>query len=139
MSGVLCVLAGSGYGDDLTLVSDGILITGSGIQTAAYRVSSDRNAYFGENGSFTVKNQWCPDSGTPGNYEARATVTLGDTPTGSAVDSWLSLASDVTWTIVDNTADAVTPSSGFLVELRRAGSSRILASANITLSAERTA
>lgn len=43
--------------------------------------------------------QWLTGAGVSGDYEVYATVTSGVTPTGSAVNTWLSLASNVQWDV----------------------------------------
>jgi hypothetical protein len=70
-------------------------------------------------------------------WEIRLTVSSGSSPTGSAVDSWISLSSNASWTLFRNssTQGAGTSSGVWLVEIRGATDHVVRDSASYTMSA----
>jgi len=74
-------IKGGGSTNALTITTAGIISGGSVL-----------DVYFSDN--------WCAYSAAPGNwYQVYVTVTSGTTPYGSALDTWLDLSSDRSWTI----------------------------------------
>src|SRR5262249_30066930 len=71
-------------------------------------------------------------AGSPGDYEIRATLVDGATPTsGAALGSWLSLSTDRTWVLARTTVGAV--NCRLLIEIRDAATDVFLASGIIML------
>jgi len=68
------------------------------------------------------------------DYEVRITVTNGATPAGSAVGTWLQLNVDRNWILTCACNSSVcNQSSDFTMEIRRVGTTTVLASATMTL------
>lgn len=103
--------------------------------TAGYRLASDGIAYRRNvSGSYVaIASQWMT-SGAVADYESRATLVSGSTPTGT-FGSWQALSSARTWEI--STSSGIV-TSVFTVEIRLASSGVVLDSATISLEAEST-
>lgn len=136
MSGIHMALLGAG--GDNTVIS----ITNQTISAyvfppntaeAGYRLGADGKVYSYINGVFTELETWCTPTSRASNYEARVTVNSGSTPTGS-VGSWVALSSTRDWTISETTS-GVNNVSNFTVEIRRTGTTTVLDSATIDLTA----
>lgn len=74
-------------------------------------------------------------SGAAADYDVRATLNSGDTPGGSAVDTWLNLGTERTWNLITN---ATSPAfaeltAELLIEIRPAGGGATLSSAIVSL------
>jgi len=82
-------------------------------------------------GTLNLVDWITPVSKAPGAYEVRATLSLGDTPTGT-LGSWVALSSTRTWSLTQ-TGPGV-KSCELFIEIRLG--LVILDSATITLSAE---
>jgi len=76
---------------------------------------------------------WITPKVNMANYECRATVQSGSTPTGSATATWLALSSSRFWQILQSGVG--TNASELLVEIRRVLDGAVVASATITLTA----
>ena len=137
MTGVLCMMVGAGQDNNITLQAVNVVATDSAASNASFRLAADRLSYEGENGAFVSGFQWCATAGAPANYEARVTLDSGTSPSGSAVGSWVSLATDATWTVNDPTSDGTPIACSLTLDVRRAGGSIILATSSVSLSAER--
>lgn len=72
--------------------------------------------------------------GSSGDYEVRATLLSGTTPSGSAIGTWLTTSSDRTWSVSSVVGGAVF--STLLIELRDIATNTIQASATFTIQAE---
>jgi hypothetical protein len=96
-------LLGSGGGPNIQLNTPvTVSYTSGGVfgAYAGYRVDSDAFVYTAANftGVYSQQEQWDSDPTTVGNYEVQASkVGFGDTPSGSALNSWLPLSSDQAW------------------------------------------
>ena len=108
---------------------------GGGNASASWRIDSDGYMYEGYNGTYFATNQWTADA--VANYEVRATVDTGSTPTGSATATWLACSSDRDWTVTDTTFDELVKSSNLTIEVRDAATATVRATCYIDLYAER--
>lgn len=108
---------------------------------AHYRLGADGLVYLTSADALVqvgAGSEWMfpPSTGDASGYEARATLTGGDVLDAGTVGSWVNLGTDQTWT--QSMAIVGSESSTVLIEIRRAGSSDVLDSATITLTAELT-
>lgn len=101
--------------------------TGATSVTASYTLDSDGKVY--KNASAELET-WLI-SGAAADFEARATLQNGSTPTSGTMDTWLALSSDRTWSLT--AAAGVSDGCQFLIEIRRASDGVILDSASIQL------
>lgn len=108
--------------------------TGGGrAATTGYRLTSGGQAEGLTNTTWSNFEQWCTPTSAASNYEVLATVTIGSLSSGTA-GSWLPLSSTQTWT---RTASIGTNEvCEFTVQIRKVGTTTVLASATITLEAD---
>lgn len=66
--------------------------------TASISVKAD-GTIVGTGNSSSFTHNWINGSFNPADYEVMLTVVSGTTPSGATVGSWLSLASDRTWSL----------------------------------------
>lgn len=66
------------------------------------------------------------------DYEIRATRTSGTAPSGSALDTWLSLSAERSWTMVSSVVNW-SKSCTLTIEIRRAGIPTVLTSGTYTI------
>lgn len=130
------IAGGGGGGGNVTLNGATVSEFGTAVQTTQYRISNDGFVYHGDNGTYTSKYRWTADP--VASYEARVTLTAGDSPSGSAVGSWLALSTTCTWSSVDAVADGSSVYCTLTVEIRNATSLAVVATATVTIIAERT-
>jgi hypothetical protein len=100
---------------------------------AGYRLNSNGDVESINNAFPITLGQWCTPTSAAGNYEARVTVTFGTLTSGSA-GVWLALSSTRTWELEQSAQGFV--QCIFTVEIRRIGTTTVLDSASIELSAE---
>lgn len=140
MSGAVLSLIGAGGGASavtITLSAQSIFAFNSfGTASAAYQLKSDGTANYSQNGGgYIFLENWCVPGAQATNYECYVTVVAGALSVGSAAtDTWLALSSSRVWQVSRPTLgvnDAI-----INIGIRRAGTSTILASADITLEAE---
>jgi hypothetical protein len=137
MTGIMQAIIGSLGGDQITLFGVAVSSIGLGSQTATYTLESDGDIVRATTplGSADIGDWIIPKASAPGTYEVRATLNSG-TLTSGTTESWLALTSNRSWTltrIIVGAADTV----DLTIEIRR-GSGSVLASATVTLDAERT-
>lgn len=84
-------------------------------------------------GSPTNLEQWCTPTSQATNYEAKVTVTSGSL-NGGTTGSWVDLATTSSWYIQNSTSRS-TVSCTFTVEIRRKGTTVVVDTATIQLSA----
>lgn len=140
VSGAVLSLLGTGGGASavtITLNSQYIYALNSfGTASADYRLNTNGNAEASENGgAYGVLEAWCIPAAQAINYECYASLVSGSLSSGT-LDTWLPLSSSRTWNVTQATL-------GFReaiinIGIRRVGTSTILASADITLTAERS-
>lgn len=105
---------------------------------AGWQIASDGTVRTREGGSYVTRETWLL-VGAASDYEVRATVASGDTPSGSATGSWLGCGTTCEWVLADTTIDEVALEGVLTIELRRAGGTgAILDTATIDLYSERT-
>jgi hypothetical protein len=141
MSGIHAMLISGGGGavggsGSVTLNNETVDSQNSGADaTASWRIDSDGPIYVGYNGTYLQSYTWTTDA--VANYEVRAVVIGGSTPTGSAISTWLSCSSDRDWTVTDTTFDELIKQSSLTIEVRDAATLTVRASCQVDLYAER--
>lgn len=104
--------------------------------TAHYELQSDGDVERSgaTHGSTTDAGDWVsPKTAAGANYECRVTVNSG-TLTSGTEDTWLALSSTRTWSVT--TSGAGTNNVNMTVEIRHAGTTAVLDSATIDMTAE---
>lgn len=136
MSILLAAFAAMG-GDRISLSGVAVSSVGSGSQTATYTLESDGDVVTATTplGSSDIGDWIDPKANAPSDYEVRATLNSG-TLTSGTTGSWLALTSNRTWTLGRVTV-GVADQVELTIEIRK-GSGATLASATVTLDAERT-
>jgi len=113
-------------------------ITGSSV-TAVFTLYSDGLAQGIGTSIVDYTPEWASNQpNTVGSdYECKATQVSGDAVSGDTLGTWLSLLGSRSWSLSANAPAGTTDSkSGVIfVEIRRAGTTQVLASANITIQA----
>lgn len=115
---------------------------------ASFRLSSDKGVYFGEDHSYDLVNfftiwngpyaYWCAAGGTPGDYEARATVIDGSLDAGSAAaGAWLNLGTTRDWKMASYAITSMPVYGSILLEIRKASTGRVVKTATITFNMAR--
>lgn len=135
MSILLAAFAAMG-GDKITLSGVAVSSVGAGSQTATYTLESDGDVVTATTGGGSVDaGDWIdPKANAPSDYEVQATLNAG-TLTSGTTGSWLALTSNRSWTLTQVTVGAATQVD-LTIEIRK-GSGATLASATVTLDAER--
>jgi hypothetical protein len=138
MSGAFLNLIGAGGGASavtITLSTQFFYALNTGAPaSAAFRLNTNGNAEYSENGgAYSVQEAWCVPAAQAVNYECYASLVTG-TATGT-FDTWLALTASRTWTVTQATIGVT--DTIINVGIRRVGNATILASADISLSAER--
>lgn len=83
----------------------------------------------------TTLEQWCTPTSQAANYEARVTETSGTLSGGSGINTWLALSSTRNWYVEEFTSGNIN-TCVFTVEIRKIGTTTVLDSATITLTAQ---
>lgn len=135
MSILLAAFAAMG-GDRISLSGVAVSSVGSGSQTATYTLESDGDVVTATTpGGSVDAGDWIdPRASAPSDYEVRATLNFGTLSSGTT-GSWLALSTSRSWTlqqIIVGVADQVE----LTIEIRK-GAGAALASATVTLDAER--
>ena len=136
MSILLAAFAAMG-GDRISLSGVAVSSVGSGSQTATYTLESDGDVVTATTpgGSIDAGDWIDPKANAPSDYEVRATLNSG-TLTSGTTGSWLALTSNRSWTLTQVTVGVATQVD-LTIEIRK-GSGATLASATVTLDAQRT-
>lgn len=103
--------------------------------TAGYALNASGAVEKTEGTSTTTLETWLL-SGSAGDYQVRATLLSGDTPSGT-FGTWQTLSSTRTWSLQDVVADATVLSAIFTVEIRLTSSGVVLDTATIELTSEK--
>lgn len=119
-----------------TLNNASYLASGTTVTTCSFRVDSDGSVYTNETGSFAVDYTWLTGGGVAADYDVRWTSTSGSLSTGSEA-TWESLAADRTYSVVDSVADLNSVTCTGTVEIRDADTLAVLATATVTIEADR--
>lgn len=139
MTGVLCVMAGASGGPLIQLLTPVSVFYASGglfQAVASYRVANDAFIYTAANfnGVYSVQEQWDSIPSTVGNYEVRATLVSGNTPTGSALGSWLVLSTTRDWTLTASPGNVLVCT--LTIEIRDTATSTVRATATVNFTAD---
>jgi hypothetical protein len=134
---ILLAAFGAIGGDRISLSGVAVSSVGAGTQTATYTLESDGDVMSATTGGGSVdQGDWIdPKANAPSDYEVQATLVSGTLSTGTT-GSWLALSSNRSWTLQRVTVGAATQVT-LTIEIRK-GSGAVLASATVTLDAERT-
>lgn len=108
---------------------------GGGGRTATFRLGTDGYVYNGDNGVYTVQYQWKQNANASSGYEAFAAIALGSV--SGTTGSWVSLGSNVDWTVTDISADGDAKVATLAVSIRNASTLEVLASETIEFLADR--
>ena len=139
MSILLAAFAAMG-GDRIGLSGVSVVSIGSGGQTATYTLESDGDVVTATTSGGSVDaGDWIdPKASAPSDYEVQATLNAGTLTFGSsATGSWLALTSNRSWSVTQIVNSGSSNAADLTIEIRK-GSGATLASANVTLEAERT-
>lgn len=138
MSGFLAATVtavGGGGAAKATLTNGTYTAEDTGTASAALRIGNDGLVYSGMNGTFSSEYAW---TGEPaGNFEVRADVNSGSSPTGASLATWLNAGTTRTWTL-SNAVVGTTKYSNLAVQVRIAANGAVIASCTVELYAERT-
>lgn len=119
------------------MLSDAVYSTDAEV---SYRLAStgEEQSYEGDGGTHADIGDWLLE-GSNSDYECRLTVNSGDNPTGSSLATWLALSTTRTWTLSDTSEGDGAESNDCTIEIRDQASGDVLASKNLTMSADRQA
>ena len=133
---ILLAAFGAIGGDKISLSGVAAVSVGSGSQTATYTLESDGDVVRVTTtlGSADIGDWISPKASAPSDYEVRATLNSG-TLTSGTTGSWLALSSNRSWTLTRATVGAA-DQVNLTIEIRK-GAGATLASATVTLDAER--
>lgn len=137
MSGIHMALLGSGSGDTIFLATEYVQVMSGGSSTAVagYRLLSNGMVQVTSGATYVNLYAWCTPGSSASGYEALATVTSGGLSSGTA-GTWLSLGTNREWT-----REAPPPQFQqcvFTLQIRKIGTTAVLATATITLEADAT-
>ena len=134
---ILLAAFGAMGGDKISLSGVSVSSVGAGTQTATYTLESDGDVMSATtDGGSVDQGDWIsPKASAPSDYEVQATLNAG-TLTSGTTGSWLALSSNRSWTLGRVTVGVATQVT-LTIEIRK-GSGAVLASATVTLDAERT-
>ena len=104
--------------------------------TATYTVNTSGIVQKTEGGSTTTLETWL-QVGASSAYEVRATLLSGDTPTGSALASWLALSTTRAWTLTDAVNDGIALTCTLTIEIRDVATGVVQDSCTVTITSER--
>lgn len=137
MSILLAAFAAMG-GDRISLSGVAVSSVGAGAQTATYTLESDGDVVTATTplGSSDIGDWIDPKANAPSDYEVRATLNSGTLSSGTT-GSWLALTSNRSWSVAQFVNSGSSNAADLTIEIRK-GSGATLASANVTLEAERT-
>lgn len=79
-----------------------------------------------------LADTWLDPAADPADYECMAAVTSGSTPSGSPLNAWINCSASPQWTI---SASAYGKNTSLAIRFRHVGTSTILATTNVALSA----
>jgi hypothetical protein len=124
------------FGDQITISNVNIdsTVVDPGTAIARYELQSDGDIERTVSSTTSDIGDWITPKINMANYEVRATLNSGDTPSGSALNSWLSLGTTRNWALIESGAGS-SSSCSLNVEIRRASDGTVLDSATISMSA----
>lgn len=102
--------------------------------TATISYNTDRTV---KNQASTTLENWLLAGYATSNYQIRATVQSGSTPTGDLTNSWLGLSANRSWSVSESGGVAGSTTTTLLIEIRDAAAPNTLrGSATVTLTAD---
>jgi hypothetical protein len=130
----LLTVAGGGGGGSVNISDHTLNKIGNGSSTAVASISYNSSGTTTSHTGATLET-WLV-SGAAGDFEIRATLQSGSTPSTGTMDTWQALSTSRAWTLDILIGD--TDTSTFLIEIRDATSLAVLDSASITLKGNNT-
>lgn len=122
---------GGGSSGSVSITDQEIFENQIGTATATYIIDNDGRV---KDGNSAILESWLI-SGTNSSYEVRATVVSGTLTSGST-GSWLSCASDASWSLVNSLQNNSVKTCVLTIEIRLASTGVVQDSATVTLFAE---
>lgn len=110
-------------------------VTYTGGSPAEFYLNSDGNRYTRSSSTLTNRGEWLSVPAFVGNYECRATLISG-TLTSGTTGAWQSLSTTRVWTRGTSAGNFQTCS--FTIEIRKSATAEVVATATITLTADRS-
>lgn len=121
---------GTGGGTFIGVADDSVSQIGvSASETITWAVNS--NGTYGKASESTWNSSTTAGSG----YEARATLISSSATISGTFGTWLSLSTSRSWSMTDSTQDNNAETGSFTLEMRAAGTTTVLSSATISLTA----
>jgi len=108
---------------------------GARAATAGYRLTSGGLAQSLVNTTYTTLETWCTPTSEAGNYEVFATLVSGSTPSGT-IGSWVALSTTREWALSSNIG--LSKVCQLSLQIRKIGTTTVLATATIDLDADAT-
>jgi hypothetical protein len=136
MTGMMCAVTGSSANAVVNFVDHTVYAFAfSGAATATYQVNSNGSDYETVNTSTTVLTQWVTPAYVGGNYEVYATLSSGTLNSGTT-GSWVATSGSLSWTVIKGGSSG-TNSAVLAMQVRAVGTTTVLDTWNITLTAEK--
>lgn len=138
MTGIQMALLGIGQGDTVDVQGgfSSVNVVDPDDATAGYRITSAGiEQDTGASGTYSGTHEVVDPVSNLANYEVRMTVNSGSFDSGT-VGSWLSLGTTRTWSI--SQTDIGSKSANGTIEIRRIGTTTVLDSDTVALTAEVT-
>lgn len=122
-------VSGTGVAPSVVSISD-TTSTGNYGKTAGISIGSNGAFYTYIHNAAIETSKWITPQTNMSDYEVRATLSSGDTPTGT-FDTWQALTASRTWTLTSTVVDE-TLSATVLIEIRWTGNNVVQDSATMT-------
>lgn len=131
-------LLGKSAGETITIADTSVYAYNfDAIATAVYQLTSAGAINQIVNGSTTGLGTWLTPQTNMGNYEVYTTTVSGLQGTTTAtINGWANLGSSRSWTRIKGAASSGIQTWTFQLQIRKVGTTTILDTANITLTAE---
>lgn len=131
---IVAALSGTSYSPNIISIDDDTSDAYNSM-TAGVSLNGNGSLSIYYNGSPIVVGYWITPQTNMSDYEVRATLSSGNTPTGT-LGSWLSLGTTKSWTLQSSSGAL---SSVILLEIRWTGDNSVQDSATYTLNASDSA
>lgn len=138
MSGIQMMLLGTGEVEPVISFSNVNVYSGTNglAAEAGYQIQSNGYDYKNANDVYTQNQQWINPTSAASNYEVYVTVDSGTLSIGSAATgTWVAVTGNPEW-IRLRSAVGISEAT-MTIDIRKIGTSTILASWSVTLTAER--
>lgn len=134
MSGIqMALLGAAGVVDVVDFTDVNVIASGSGAQSAGYRIDTDGFDYQVVNGVDTLLSQWVSPASSGDDYEIFATLDSGTLSSGT-VGSWVATSGSPLWVRARPTPG--TSIANLTMQVRKVGSATVLDTWTVTLEAE---